>query len=369
MKVMNRRGFELLFLVFALITVAGFAQGIIVKKELYRCVEGNCSDVPLENIWVEQGNDILVKVTVKNNYTYPVSGFVWDTYPKELTLYNDSFNFSEDIPYAISEYGKLYQITGSLYKYIPVRLVGKTTIPKLLSSFDPNVTQEYRYIVVGFDSTGRYKFIDLAPNSTFSFQYMLHMNKTGVFYLGRAAFTTRLYGVVFNPEEYSGDFCELRGGFVEQPILISAIGMNLTNVTVMIDPVTDIYGNTTDKISVDIDTSFIDKIYDGTSKLIHLKINVSEDVPIGEYVTRLYISSEEIYQSQPMYIHISVHPLQNDDPDGYCYIASGYKPPFVKLIPSPIIFQGYYNTSITKNIIYFRKRGRIKRNILLLFFL
>lgn len=351
MKVMNRRGFELLFLVFALITVAGFAQGIIVKKELYRCVEGNCSDVPLENIWVEQGNDILVKVTVKNNYTYSVSGFVWDTYPKELTLYNDSFNFSEDIPYAISEYGKLYQITGSLYKYIPVHLVGKTTIPKLLSSFDPNVTQEYRYIVVGFDSIGRYKFIDLAPNSTFSFQYMLHMNKTGVFYLGRAAFTTRLYGVVFNPEEYSGDFCELRGGFVEQPILISAIGMNLTNVTVMIDPVTDIYGNTTDEISVDIDTSFIDKIYDGTSKLIHLKINVSEDVPIGEYVTRLYISSEEIYQSQPMYIHISVHPLQNDDPDGYCYIASGYKSPFVKLIPSPIIFQGYYNTSITKNII------------------
>ncbi len=349
---MNGKSAGMVVTFFIIFLFIGFSQGIIVKKELFRCVNGNCSTTPMESLWVEEGDDVLVRVSVINNFSYPVSGFVWDTYPKDLMLYNDSFNFSEPMYYAVvTEYPKLTQLTGSLYKYIPVRLVGKVNIPKMLPYLDPNITGEYNYIVVGFNRAGNYKFIDIPPNSSFVFEYMLHVNKTGLFRLGRAAFTTRLYGVVFNPKVYFGHFCELSGGVVEQPLLISAVGMNLTNVSIMIDPVTDIYGNEVSGIFIDTDVSFIDKIYEGVSRLIHLKINVSYNVSIGEYISRLYISSDEIYQSQPMYIRIYVHQLQNNNPDGYCYVKPDYEPPYAKVIPKDIVFAGYVGNSLVKEII------------------
>lgn len=195
---------KLLLLILALFIITGLPQAsefysVSVTKSVGFCptphISENCTFAEnTTTFWAPYPSYVFVQVNVTNTGKLPISGFLWDIIPKNTYLLTSTINVTpiEKITsnrtyinttyITTTDYTNLMKITGPYFNYFP-------GVDKLTTL--PNKTEEdYKYILVGFASTGEYRFIILNPNETLSLSYFIFLNSSGTYDLGRAIFTT-----------------------------------------------------------------------------------------------------------------------------------------------------------------------------------
>jgi hypothetical protein len=82
-----------------------------------------------------------------------------------------------------------------------------------------------------------------------------------------------------------------------------------------------------------------------------VEISVNPETPAGTYSFALYGTSDEIPYTTPTVFTITVHTLQSDDPNDYCYVPIEYEIPFLKIVPEELNLNILPNTT-TKGVIF-----------------